>query len=176
MGAGAERGRGPTRCSAAEGGCCSCSFNLAAVRRLARAGGHCGLVRAALRRPPGEAAGRPSRPPRAKSAQGNYALRVTGRTGPDEIGLLNRALQPHDRVDRAARPTALIGANRQLAERRAFIEAVLQSITAGIVSVDQRRPGRADEQLGAALLLDRAGPAPIGLELAEIAPRRSPPC
>ena len=66
---------------------------------------------------------------------GNYALRVGGRTGPDEIGLLNRAFnRMTEQIERQT--DALIGANRQLAERRAFMEAVLQSITAGIISVD----------------------------------------
>src|SRR5690606_35070354 len=66
---------------------------------------------------------------------GNYAMRIAGRTGPDEIGLLNRAFnRMTSQIERQT--DALIGANRQLAERRAFIEAVLQSITAGIVSID----------------------------------------
>jgi two-component system nitrogen regulation sensor histidine kinase NtrY len=89
----------------------------------------CGVVRAALRRPPGEAARRLVTAAREVGA-GNYALRVTGRTGPDEIGLLNRAFnRMTSQIERQT--DALIGANRQLAERRAFIEAVLQSITAG---------------------------------------------
>jgi two-component system nitrogen regulation sensor histidine kinase NtrY len=92
---------------------------------------------------------------------GNYALRVTGRTGPDEIGLLNRAFNRMTaQIERQT--DALLGANRQLAERRAFIEAVLQSITAGIVSVDL--DGRIVLMNNSAqqLLLDKAGPAPIG--------------
>ncbi len=101
---------------------------------------------------------------------GNYALRVTGRTGPDEIGLLNRAFNRMTaQIERQT--DALIGANRQLAERRAFIEAVLQSITAGIVSVDLEGQVVLMNTSAQQLLLDRAGPAPIGLELAEIAPQ-----
>ena len=101
---------------------------------------------------------------------GNYALRVTGRTGPDEIGLLNRAFnrmtaQIEQQTD------ALLGANRQLAERRAFIEAVLQSITAGIVSVDAQGQVQLMNASAQALLLDRDGPAPLGLELTAIAPQ-----
>ncbi len=62
-------------------------------------------------------------------------MRVDGRTGPDEIGLLNRAFNRMTaQIERQT--DALKGANHQLAERRAFIEAVLQSITAGIVSLD----------------------------------------
>ncbi len=101
---------------------------------------------------------------------GNYALRVTGRTGPDEIGLLNRAFnRMTSQIERQT--DALVGANRQLAERRAFIEAVLQSITAGIVSVDQREQVVLMNTSAQQLLLDRTGPAPIGLELGEIAPQ-----
>jgi two-component system nitrogen regulation sensor histidine kinase NtrY len=101
---------------------------------------------------------------------GNYALRVTGRTGPDEIGLLNRAFnRMTSQIERQT--DALVGANRQLAERRAFIEAVLQSITAGIVSVDLEGQVVLMNSSAQQLLLDRAGPAPIGLELAEIAPQ-----
>ena len=44
-------------------------------------------------------------------------------------------LQPHDRADRTPDPGAG-RRQRQLEERRAFIEAVLESVTAGIVSLD----------------------------------------
>ncbi|MBO9698346.1 MAG: HAMP domain-containing protein [Sphingopyxis sp.] len=101
---------------------------------------------------------------------GNYALRVTGRTGPDEIGLLNRAFnRMTSQIERQT--DALIGANSQLAERRAFMEAVLQSITAGIVSVDLEGQVMLMNASAQQLLLDRAGPAPIGLEISEIAPQ-----
>ena len=101
---------------------------------------------------------------------GNYALRVGGRTGPDEIGLLNRAFnRMTEQIE--SQTDALIGANRQLAERRAFMEAVLQSITAGIISVDEKGEVALMNNSAQELLLDRAGPAPIGLQLAEIAPQ-----
>jgi two-component system nitrogen regulation sensor histidine kinase NtrY len=101
---------------------------------------------------------------------GNYALRVTGRTGPDEIGLLNRAFnrmtaQIEQQTD------ALVGANRQAAERRAFIEAVLQSITAGIVSLDDEGRVLLMNASAQELLLGAAGPAPVDLKLDEIAPQ-----
>jgi two-component system, NtrC family, nitrogen regulation sensor histidine kinase NtrY len=100
---------------------------------------------------------------------GNYALRVTGRTGPDEIGLLNRAFnRMTQQIERQT--DALLGANRQLAERRAFIEAVLQSITAGIVSVDSHGQVVLMNHSAQQLLLGRLGPAPIGLGLDEIVP------
>jgi two-component system nitrogen regulation sensor histidine kinase NtrY len=100
---------------------------------------------------------------------GNYALRVEGRTGPDEIGLLNRAFnRMTGQIEQQT--AALIGANRQLAERRAFIETVLQSITAGIVSVDRAGEVQLMNSSAQQLLLDRTGPAPRGLELKDIAP------
>lgn len=100
--------------------------------------------------------------------QGNYALRVEGRTGADEIGLLNRAFNRMTaQIERQT--TELVGANEQLKERRAFIEAVLESITAGIVSVSDN-----DEVLlmnsSAQRLLDRKGLMPADLKLSEIAP------
>lgn len=101
---------------------------------------------------------------------GNYALRVTGRTGPDEIGLLNRAFnRMTEQIERQT--DALLGANRQLAERRTFMEAVLQSSTAGIISVDGHGQISLMNNSAQELLLDRAGPAPIGLELQAIAPQ-----
>jgi len=94
---------------------------------------------------------------------GNYALRVAGRTGPDEIGLLNRAF--NRMTEQIERQTDA------LVERRAFIEAVIQSITAGIVSVDSEGQVALMNNSAQELLLDRAGPAPLGLKLADIAPQ-----
>lgn len=100
---------------------------------------------------------------------GNYSLRVEGRTGPDEIGLLNRAFnRMTGQIEQQT--AALLGANRQLAERRAFIETVLQSITAGIVSVDRDGEMQLMNSSAQELLLDRSGPAPLGLKLDEISP------
>lgn len=70
-----------------------------------------------------------------KVGQGNFAMRVEGRTGADEIGLLNRAF--NRMTSQLEKQTdALVNANRQIDERRAFMEAVLQSVTAGVISVD----------------------------------------
>jgi two-component system nitrogen regulation sensor histidine kinase NtrY len=101
--------------------------------------------------------------------QGNYALRIDGRTGPDEIGMLNRAFNRMT-AQIEGQNTALVGANRQLEERRAFIEAVLESITAGIVSVNHEGEVLLMNSSAQALLLDKVGPAAIGLNLADIAP------
>ena len=70
-----------------------------------------------------------------KVGQGNFSLRVAGRTGADEIGLLNRAFNRMT-AQLEKQTDALVGANRQLDERRAFMEAVLESVTAGVISVD----------------------------------------
>ena len=101
---------------------------------------------------------------------GNYALRVGGRTGADEIGLLNRAFNRMTaQIERQT--DALIGANQQLAERRAFIETVLQSITAGILSVDPEGRILLMNNSAQQLLLERTGPTPLGLELEQAAPQ-----
>jgi len=101
---------------------------------------------------------------------GNYSLRVAGRTGADEIGLLNRAFnRMTSQIERQT--TQLVGANEQLEERRAFIEAVLESITAGIISVDGEGRVLLMNSSAQELLLGRAGPAPVGLSLDEFAPQ-----
>lgn len=68
--------------------------------------------------------------------KGNFAMRVDGRTGADEIGLLNRAFNRMT-AQLEKQTDDLVSANRQLDDRRAFTEAVLESVTAGIISVDQ---------------------------------------
>ena len=100
---------------------------------------------------------------------GLYDMRVEGRTGADEIGLLNRAFnRMTSQIERQT--TALVAANRQLDERRAFIETVLQSITAGIVSVDRDGEVQLMNATAQMLLLEKTGPAPLGLKLDAIAP------
>lgn len=72
-----------------------------------------------------------------KVGQGNFALRLEGRTGADEIGLLNRAFNRMTaQLDKQTQ--ALVSANRQIDDRRAFTEAVLESVTAGVISVDDK--------------------------------------
>lgn len=98
---------------------------------------------------------------------GNYAMRVSGRTGTDEIGLLNRAFnRMSGQIE--TQTDALIGANRQLGERRAFIEAVLQSITAGIISVDAKGEVLLMNNSAQTLLLDKPGPSMVGIKLQDI--------
>ena len=56
---------------------------------------------------------------------GNFALRVEGRTGADEIGLLNRAFNRMT-AQLEKQTDALLSANTELEDRRSFIEAVLE--------------------------------------------------
>ncbi|MDJ0642772.1 MAG: ATP-binding protein [Erythrobacter sp.] len=71
-----------------------------------------------------------------KVGQGNFSLRVEGRTGADEIGLLNRAFNRMT-AQLEKQTDDLVAANRQLDDRRAFTEAILESVSAGVISVDE---------------------------------------
>lgn len=69
--------------------------------------------------------------------EGDLATRVPTTFENDEIGTLGRAFnRMTERLE--TQTTALITANEQLGSRRAFIEAVLQSVTAGIISLDEK--------------------------------------
>lgn len=101
---------------------------------------------------------------------GNFSLRVEGRTGADEMGLLNRAFNRMTaQIEKQTQ--ALLGANVQLQERRAFIEAVLESVTSGIISVDDVGSVKLMNSTAQKLLLDSATPGPVGLPLHQIAPQ-----
>jgi two-component system, NtrC family, nitrogen regulation sensor histidine kinase NtrY len=101
---------------------------------------------------------------------GNFALRVEGRAGSDEIGLLNRAFnRMTSQIEKQTQ--ALVNANHQLHDRRAFIEAVLESVTAGIVSTNASGQILLMNSSAQKMLLERAGPGPLGVRLAEIAPQ-----
>ena len=103
-------------------------------------------------------------------ASGNFAMRVPHRAGADEIGLLNRAFnRMTEQIDRQTQ--ALVGANAQLENRRAFIEAIVESITAGIVSTDRDGTVRLMNTSAQRLLLDRDAPALLGMKLGEVAPQ-----
>ncbi len=68
--------------------------------------------------------------------EGDLATRVPMPLETDEIGTLGRAFnRMTERLE--TQTTALITANEQLGSRRAFIETVLESVTAGIISLDQ---------------------------------------
>jgi two-component system nitrogen regulation sensor histidine kinase NtrY len=100
---------------------------------------------------------------------GNYALRVEGRTGADEIGLLNRAFNRMS-AQIEGQTQALVSANEQLQERRAFIEAVLESVTAGIIALDDAGKVLLMNSTAQKLLLDRGDElrSPVGLSLGDI--------
>ena len=101
---------------------------------------------------------------------GNFSVRVKGRRGADEIGLLNRAFnRMAGQLEQQTK--ALVSANRQLEERRAFTEALFESITAGIISVDHDARVLLMNSSAQKLLLDQQGPAPVGLQLADISPQ-----
>ncbi|MGH6786656.1 MAG: ATP-binding protein, partial [Novosphingobium sp.] len=100
---------------------------------------------------------------------GNFALRVEGRTGADEIGLLNRAFNRMTTQLEEQRQD-LVGANQQNQERRAFIEAVLESVTAGVISVGRGGRVRLINSSAQKLLFDRDAPAELGWKLADVAP------
>lgn len=105
-----------------------------------------------------------------KVGAGNFALRVEGRTGPDEIGQLNRAFNRMT-AQIEKQTDALMGANRQLDARRAFIETVLESVSAGVLSIG--RDGTIDLMNGSAqqLLLGSERAKGGGLSLSEVAPQ-----
>jgi two-component system nitrogen regulation sensor histidine kinase NtrY len=101
---------------------------------------------------------------------GNYALRLEGRRGADEIGLLNRAFnRMTQQIETQTK--ALVAANRQLDERRSFIEAVLESVTAGIVSLAPDGTILLMNSSAQKLLLGQQGPGELGITLKEVAPQ-----
>ncbi len=105
---------------------------------------------------------------------GNFAMRVQPGNGTDEVGLLARAFNRMT-AQLEAQTQALVSANAQLEVRRAFIEAVLESITAGIVSIDREGAIRLMNSSAQALLHPplEEGPVadPIGAPLIDIAPQ-----
>ncbi|EDL50318.1 ATP-binding protein [Erythrobacter sp. SD-21] len=73
-----------------------------------------------------------------KVGAGNFGMRVEGRTGADEIGLLNRAFNRMT-AQLEKQTDALVSANAELEDRRRFIEAVLESVSAGVITIDGDR-------------------------------------
>ncbi len=105
-----------------------------------------------------------------KVGAGNFSLRVDGRTGNDEIGQLNRAFnrmtaQIEQQTD------ALVGANSQLDARRAFMETVLESVTAGIISISHDGQVMLMNSLAQQLLMGERGPTPLKLPLEALSPQ-----
>lgn len=99
---------------------------------------------------------------------GDLSTRVAGPHAPDEIGTLSSAFnRMTQRLE--AQTGALVNANSQLDSRRAFIEAVLSGVTAGVVSVDQAGIVKLINSSARALLLPEGGEAE-GRSLAEFSP------
>ncbi|MXP32388.1 sensor histidine kinase [Parerythrobacter jejuensis] len=105
-----------------------------------------------------------------KVGAGNFALRVDGRTGGDEIGLLNRAFNRMT-AQLEVQTDALVSANQQLDDRRAFIETVLESMTAGIISTDGDGRILLMNSSAKSLLMEQPDKTHRGLSLNEIAPQ-----
>ncbi|MEL6529364.1 MAG: ATP-binding protein [Pseudomonadota bacterium] len=101
--------------------------------------------------------------------QGNFSLRVEGRTGADEIGLLNRAFNRMT-AQLEKQTDDLVTANRQLDDRRAFTEAVLESVTAGVISVDEESRVTLMNGSAQALLADGDALDLVGHSLSELSP------
>ncbi|MDC0886372.1 ATP-binding protein [Altererythrobacter sp.] len=101
---------------------------------------------------------------------GNFALRVDGRTGGDEIGLLNRAFNRMT-AQLEVQTDALVSANQQLDDRRAFIETVLESMSAGIISTDAQGRILLINSTAKALLMEDVSGTHRGVSLNDIAPQ-----
>ncbi len=100
--------------------------------------------------------------------EGDMSARVPGARARDEIGTLGQAFnRMTTRVEEQT--SALVAANTQVENRRAFIEAVVSGITAGIVSVDRDRRVQLINP-SAEALLRTSERAVIGQPLAELAP------
>ncbi|MDF8331881.1 sensor histidine kinase [Novosphingobium cyanobacteriorum] len=101
---------------------------------------------------------------------GNFAMRVAQGSGTDEVGLLARAFnRMTSQLEGQTR--ALVSANAQIEERRAFIEAVLESITAGILSVDRHGCIRLANSSAQKLLREKGEGSVIDQPLAGVAPQ-----
>ncbi|CAN5248730.1 PAS domain-containing sensor histidine kinase [soil metagenome] len=99
---------------------------------------------------------------------GDLSTRVVGPHAPDEIGTLSSAFNRMTQRLEAQRG-ALVNANSQLDGRRAFMEAVLSGVTAGVVSVDQAGIVKLINSSARAILLP-AGSEAEERPLAEISP------
>ena len=104
-------------------------------------------------------------------SSGNFSIRVEDVSRPDEIGMLGRAFnRMAERLD--AQTSALVAANGKLDDRRAFTEAVLESVTAGIVSLDENGTIRLINST-AQKLLQHGDKQCLGQPISEVAPQFS---
>lgn len=100
---------------------------------------------------------------------GNFSMRVAQNSGTDEVGLLARAFNRMTQ-QLEGQTQALVSANAQLEVRRAFIEAVLESITAGIISIGRDGAVQLINSSAQRVLLADGAPSPIGRSLDEVSP------
>ena len=107
-----------------------------------------------------------------KVGAGNFALRVEGRTGADEIGLLNRAFNRMT-AQIEKQTDDLVSANAQLDQRRAFVETLLESTSAGIISIDPRGNIQLMNSTAQNTLMGAAEAVPLGASLDQLAPQIS---
>ncbi|WP_022683166.1 HAMP domain-containing histidine kinase [Sphingobium bisphenolivorans] len=99
---------------------------------------------------------------------GDLSARVTSPQTRDEIGTLASAFnRMTQRLE--AQTGALVAANSQLDERRAFIEAILSGVSAGVLSVDRDGIILLLNSSAAAILVDE-GDDPVGRHLTEVSP------
>jgi two-component system nitrogen regulation sensor histidine kinase NtrY len=99
---------------------------------------------------------------------GDLAARVPVSAARDEVGMLGNAFNRMTR--RLEEQTgALVSANAQLDTRRAFTEAVLSGVTAGVISVDDNQVVRLINS-SAETLLKTGGKSPVGQKLVDLAP------
>jgi two-component system nitrogen regulation sensor histidine kinase NtrY len=99
---------------------------------------------------------------------GDLSARVPSSEIRDEVGTLGNAF--NRMTARLEEQTSeLVAANAQLDSRRAFIEAVLSGVTAGVISVDEGHVVRLANS-SAEALLKTGGRSPVGQKLADLAP------
>jgi two-component system nitrogen regulation sensor histidine kinase NtrY len=99
---------------------------------------------------------------------GDLSARVTDPHSRDEIGTMASAFnRMTQRLE--AQTGALVSANNQLANRRAFIEAVLSGVSAGVLSIDQNGVIQLLNSSATSLLV-KPGMQPVGRPLAELSP------
>jgi two-component system nitrogen regulation sensor histidine kinase NtrY len=86
-------------------------------------------------------------------SQGNFAARVKTENSRDELAIMSRAFNSMtERLD--GQHKALVQANHQLDDRRAFMQTVVESVTAGIISIDDADHIQLMNSAAEALLLD----------------------
>jgi two-component system nitrogen regulation sensor histidine kinase NtrY len=99
---------------------------------------------------------------------GDLSTRVSRPRARDEIGTLASAFnRMTQRLE--AQTSALVAANGQLDNRRAFIEAVLSGVTAGVLSVDRKGIVRLSNS-SAQTILGGEGEDPMGKPLRSLSP------